>query len=193
MHSDVQIAGDPLALVHLLAPVPDHPSTVSGFVGLVRSLASDRRQWAPLVRYDATSRWYHRLRLGPGYEVWLLSWLPGQGTGPHDHGGSAGVFTVLDGALTERRATSPGTRQSLRPGTVRVLAPGCRHEVVNGALEPAVSLHLYAPGLRTMTVHPPAGHGATAGPAPGPERIAEPAGEAPLCHALGSPRRAVAG
>ena len=33
---------------------------------------------------------------------WLLSWLPGQGTGLHDHGGSAGAFAVVRGTLHER-------------------------------------------------------------------------------------------
>lgn len=65
MNSDVQIAGDPLAIPHLLPPVPAHPSTVAGFAGLARSIAADRAAWAPLVRYDATTRWYHRLRTAP--------------------------------------------------------------------------------------------------------------------------------
>jgi len=95
MNSDVQIAGDPLAIPTYSAR-PAHPTTVAGFVGLARSLAADRDAWAPLVRYDATTRWYHRLRTGPGYEVWLLSWVPGQGSGRHDHGRSSGVLTVLE-------------------------------------------------------------------------------------------------
>ncbi len=78
------------------------------FVGLARSVAADRARWEHLVEYDATTRWYHRLSTGPGYEVWLLSWVPGQGSGLHDHGRSSGVLTVLDGTLTER--TERGTR-----------------------------------------------------------------------------------
>ena len=35
-------------------------------------------------------------------QVWLLSWLPEQGTPLHDHGTSAGAFTVVRGTLTER-------------------------------------------------------------------------------------------
>ncbi|MGD9485596.1 cysteine dioxygenase family protein [Streptomyces sp. TRM70308] len=152
MNSDVEIAGDPLAVPHLLPPAPAHPSTVAGFAGLARAVAADRAGWAPFVRYDATTRWYHRLRTGPGYEVWLLSWLPGQGSGPHDHGPSSGVFTVLDGRLTEH--AGPVTR-TLRPGTQRVFAPGYAHAVVNDALEPAASLHVYFPGLTEMPMHAP--------------------------------------
>ncbi len=150
MNSDIEIAGDPLALPHLMPPVPAHPATVAGFAGMARTIAADRPGWEPLVRYDPATRWYHRLRTGPGYEVWLLSWVPGQGSGLHDHGRSSGVLTVLEGTLTER--TGRGTR-ALTPGAQRVFAPGYVHEVVNDALEPAVSLHVYFPGLTEMPMH----------------------------------------
>lgn len=148
--SDLQIAGDLLEVQHLLRPAREHPATVAEFVGLARAIAADRSQWAPLVQYDATTRWYHRLRQGPGYEVWLLSWIPGQGSGLHDHGPSSGVLTVLDGELTER--TDRGKR-TLGAGAQRVFAPGYLHEVVNASLEPAVSLHVYYPGLTDMPMH----------------------------------------
>ncbi|UQA95102.1 cysteine dioxygenase [Streptomyces halobius] len=163
MNSDVQIAGDPLAIPHLLPPVPAHPATVAGFAGLARRIAADRDSWAPLVRYDATTRWYHRLRTVPqalgsaragetpiGYEVWLLSWVPGQGTGRHDHGPSSGLLTVLEGELTEHTADGPRT---LRAGSEQVFAPGYVHEIVNDALTPAVSLHIYFPGLTEMPIY----------------------------------------
>ncbi|WP_328317792.1 cysteine dioxygenase [Streptomyces sp. NBC_00388] len=161
--SDLQIAGDILAVQHLLQPAREHPATVAEFAGLARSIAADRAQWAHLVEYDAVSRWYHRLRTvplapgsapagpaSPGYEVWLLSWVPGQGSGPHGHGRSSGVLTVLDGTLTER--TERGGH-ALGAGAQRVFAPGYAHEVVNDSLEPAVSLHIYYPGLTEMPMH----------------------------------------
>ncbi|WP_197085192.1 cysteine dioxygenase [Saccharothrix sp. ST-888] len=159
--SDVSIAGDPLAFPHLArTDLPRHPTTVAGYAQLVRELAADRDRWAPLVRYDALTRWYARLETGPGYEVWLLSWLPGQGSGFHDHGRSSGVMTVVQGELVERSLTLPkpateaapageGVR-TLRPGGQRVFSAGYLHEVVNASLEPAVSIHLYSPGLVEM-------------------------------------------
>ena len=149
--SDLQIAGDILAVQHLLQPAREHPATVADFVGLARSVAADPAQWAHLVEYDAASRWYHLLRTGPGYEVWLLSWVPGQGSGMHDHGPSSGVLTVLEGELTER---TERTSRSLGAGAQRVFAPGYAHEVINDSLEPAVSLHVYYPGLTEMPMHP---------------------------------------
>ncbi|MFD0271651.1 cysteine dioxygenase [Streptomyces sp. NPDC127106] len=148
--SDLQIAGDILAVPHLLQPAREHPATVAEFAGLARSIAEDRASWQHLVRYDATARWYHRLRTGPGYEVWLLSWVPGQGSGRHDHGASSGVLTVLDGALTEHSTRGALT---LRAGAQRVFAPGYAHEVVNDGLDGAVSLHVYFPGLTEMPMH----------------------------------------
>ena len=88
--------------------------------------------------------------------MWLLSWLPGQGSGRHDHGPSSGLLTMLDGTLTERALTPAGhTPRTLRPGSQRFFAPGYVHEVANDTLEPAVSLHVYFPGLTTMTMYPP--------------------------------------
>ncbi|MGW6574352.1 cysteine dioxygenase [Streptomyces sp. NPDC054945] len=150
VESDLQIAGDILAVQHLLQPAREHPATVAEFAGLARSIAEDRASWEHLVEYDATTRWYHRLRTGPGYEVWLLSWVPGQGSGLHDHGASSGVMTVLEGELTEH---TPRGRTAHRPGTQRVLAPGRAHEVVNDTLDGAVSLHVYFPGLTEMPMH----------------------------------------
>ncbi|MGW0547598.1 cysteine dioxygenase [Streptomyces altiplanensis] len=149
--SDLQIAGDILAVQHLLQPAREHPATVAEFAGLARSIAADRAQWEHLVAYDTTTRWYHRLRTGPGYEVWLLSWVPGQGSGMHDHGLSSGVLTVLDGELTERAGRAGRT---LGAGAQRVFAPGYVHEVTNDSLEPAVSLHVYFPGLTEMPMRP---------------------------------------
>ncbi|MEU6538338.1 cysteine dioxygenase family protein [Streptomyces sp. NPDC047000] len=164
--SDLQIAGDLLEVPHLLQPPREHPSTVAEFAGLARAIAADRTRWAHLVRYDATTRWYHRLRAVPqalgsaragetpiGYEVWLLSWVPGQGSGRHDHGRSSGVLTVLEGTLTEH--TARGTH-ALGAEAQKVFAPGYVHEVVNDTLEPAVSLHIYFPGLTEMPMHPAA-------------------------------------
>ncbi|WP_441245826.1 cysteine dioxygenase [Kitasatospora sp. McL0602] len=150
--SDVSIAGDPLAFPHLArTDLPRHPTTVAGYAQLVREIAADTARWAPLVKYDALTRWYARLETGPGYEVWLLSWLPGQSSGFHDHGPSSGVMTVVQGELVERSLTHAGEgSRTLRPGGQRVFSSGYLHEVVNAALEPAVSIHLYSPGLVEM-------------------------------------------
>src|SRR6478735_5375787 len=73
----------------------------------VRRLAYRPADWRHAVRSNADERTYTRIPLPRenGYEAWLLTWLPGQGTGLHDHAGSAGAFILLAGTLTEDTAT----------------------------------------------------------------------------------------
>ena len=123
-------------------------------------LAADRSLWEPQVRFDADRRWYRRLVQEPGWEAWLLTWLPGQSTSLHDHGVSAGAFTVLDGVLTETTPiadhAAPGERIDWRstaigPGAVRSFGTGFIHNVANRGDAPAISLHVYGPVLERMT------------------------------------------
>src|SRR5215471_21552382 len=92
---------------------------------LVQDLAAREQEWLSLVRYDLNRRWYQRLICDDDHEVWLLSWLPGQRTGFHDHGASAGAFTVAHGALRERTAPGgrPGAAVTVALGEVRSFGP----------------------------------------------------------------------
>ena len=120
---------------------------------VVTDLAASDQQWRDLVLYTEHPRWYHRLAGADDYEVWLLSWLPGQGTGFHDHGGSSGAFTVAQGALQEW--TAPGGRPNpvaatMAQGAVRSFGPWYVHHVINASAQPAVSVHAYSPPLESM-------------------------------------------
>ena len=120
-------------------------------------LAASTDLWESLVDYDPVSRYYARLARTPEHEAWLLTWVPGQGTDWHDHGGSAGAFVVVRGALTEEHArlqehdsaVVAETRQ-LTAGTIRPFGTRHIHRVTNTGLEPAVSIHVYAPALARM-------------------------------------------
>ena len=119
---------------------------------LVR-LAASTGEWAGLVRYSESQRWYERLERGEDHEVWLLSWLPGQRTGFHDHCGSSGAFTVVQGELRER--TPAAGRATLATGAfaagrIRSFGPRHVHEVANESAAPAVSIHAYSPPLSGM-------------------------------------------
>ena len=82
------------------------------------------------------------------YEVWLIGWMQGQGVDMHDHGGSAGVLAVAEGALTERR---PGRNsERLAAGTHERLDRTVVHEVINLEPTPATSIHVYSPPLVAM-------------------------------------------
>jgi predicted metal-dependent enzyme (double-stranded beta helix superfamily) len=124
-------------------------------LAVLAQAAAARHDWASQVRYDQDERWYQRLEQGDNHEVWLLSWLPGQRTGFHDHCGSVGAFAVVHGEL--REYTTAGGRGTGMPagtdfaaGRVRSFGPSHVHEVMNTSTGPAVSIHAYSPPLAAM-------------------------------------------
>jgi Cysteine dioxygenase type I len=131
---------------------------------LVRATAAAVDEWQPVVRFTTSKRWFHRLALSDDYETWLLTWLPGQRTGFHDHGGAAGAFAVAQGDLRETLAT-PGSRRvrhrTARHGSVTSFGGQHVHEVVNVGHAPAVSVHAYSPPLSAMRRYELTGSGLT--------------------------------
>ncbi|MET8370431.1 cysteine dioxygenase [Micromonospora profundi] len=113
---------------------------------------ADPTRWPVALRFDPVQRWYARLATGVDHEVWALSWLPGQGTDLHDHGGSAGAFRVVAGALTEETVSGGRLSPRLLPaGSGRRFGSRHVHVVTNRGVTPAVSVHVYRPALRRMT------------------------------------------
>ena len=120
---------------------------------LTSRIADDPGRWLSLVRYRAEPRWYLRLAHDDQHEIWLLSWLPGQQTGFHDHGPSAGAFAVARGCLSEQTAPGglPDPRvRTVAAGAVRSFGPDYAHDVANQSAQPAVSIHAYSPPLSSM-------------------------------------------
>jgi hypothetical protein len=125
---------------------------------IVRGIAARPSRWRPVVQFDADRRWYYRLGPGPddqaaAYEVWLLTWLPGQQTGFHDHGEAVGAFAVASGSLRETTATVGDRAVSSRvlsAGAVRAFGPAYLHDVASASAGPAVSVHAYSPPLSAM-------------------------------------------
>lgn len=105
-----------------------------------------------LVRFD-DQRWWTRLGLTAGVELWLLSWLPGQATAPHDHGGASGSFAVLLGELREEYRYAPHRAQRARrvAGDAVGFNGGRAHQVTNVGDRRAASVHAYSPPL--LPVH----------------------------------------
>jgi rhodanese-related sulfurtransferase/mannose-6-phosphate isomerase-like protein (cupin superfamily) len=104
--------------------------------------------WIEKVRLRAERRWYERLYLSSDYDIWVISWLPGQSTGFHDHGSSAGAFVVTSGSLEEHR---PGEQtRTISPNTPLAFAPEYAHDVRNASDAPAISIHAYSPPLDEM-------------------------------------------
>ena len=122
----------------------------------VQRLTSSPAEWVARVRLDPEGRWYERIHMTDDFEVWLISWLPGQSTGFHDHGVSAGAFGVVWGALDEsvatRRGAKPRTATRVTAGVVRSFGPHYVHDVQNSSTgSVAVSVHAYSPPLSSMT------------------------------------------
>ncbi|MGK5530016.1 cysteine dioxygenase [Streptomyces sp. URMC 129] len=143
-------------------PAPPVPASTSPaqLAAIARRFAAHPGTWRPHVRFTRPDRWYRRLEHTVHFEVWLLTWLPGQGTEIHDHGGSSGAFTVVDGALTERAFPAPGRRgtvpvRRLDIGGLRSFGPRYIHEVRNEGPLPAVSVHVYGPALSSQSFYRP--------------------------------------
>src|SRR3954470_3796361 len=126
-------------------------------LAIAAAYAAEPDRWPVAPRFNPVDRWYHRLPIADDHEVWLLTWLPGQGTDLHDHGGSAGAFLVFGGTLTEDTvAVAPGAppriiARELGEGAGRRFGGRHIHRVTNRSSRPAISIHVYGPALTTMT------------------------------------------
>jgi rhodanese-related sulfurtransferase/mannose-6-phosphate isomerase-like protein (cupin superfamily) len=112
------------------------------------SLYASSDGWLDRVRLRTEERWFARLYQGPDHDIWVISWLPGQSTGFHDHGASSGAFVVATGILEEHR---PGEQAlQIHPGETRAFGRNYAHDVRNVSVAPAVSIHAYSPPLSEM-------------------------------------------
>jgi hypothetical protein len=143
-----------------VSPASAPPARLLGarqLADVVHRVAASPAEWLPRVRLNPAGRWYERIHFDDSHEVWLISWLPGQSTGFHDHGGSAGAFEVVLGTLTERRvtggvATGQVLAKPVGAGGSRAFGPRYIHDVGNGATgSVSVSVHAYSPPLPEMT------------------------------------------
>lgn len=129
---------------------------------LTQRYADEVREGRHEVRSDADERWHVRLHCDEAVDVWLISWTTAQGTELHDHGGSAGAFTVVEGTLTESVWTGSTDAGALRDldraaGETVTFDERYVHDVRNTRGPVAVSVHAYSPPLRLMNFYDVAG------------------------------------
>lgn len=139
-------------------PVRDSQLTAVDIADLARDYAEHRDDWPLAPRFNPRERWYARIGGDDHHEAWLLTWLPGQGTELHDHGGAAGAFLVIEGTLVEGFVTTGGEwqprvvqPQRLAATRLRSFGPHHVHRITNTSSALAVSIHVYTPALSAMT------------------------------------------
>lgn len=105
-----------------------------------------RRHWDLMVASDA-------------FEAWVIAWPPRGAIELHDHGGSAGAVVVAAGALIETSVVpQPFGDVAVVTKAMNVGQSICFdgrhiHDIVNSGDAPAISVHVYAPRLDSMTYY----------------------------------------
>ena len=105
--------------------------------------------WEPLVQTDPEHRCYELIGEDERMDAWVLSWMPGQGTGFHDHYISGVGLCCAAGGVREDLLVYGGNdiELHLRPGDSRRGGPGYIHRVRHELGAPAVTIHVYSPRL----------------------------------------------
>jgi predicted metal-dependent enzyme (double-stranded beta helix superfamily) len=134
---------------------PDRALTLDELADTTRRFADEVRAGRHRVEADPDHRWHVRIHADDRVDVWLISWTTEQGTQLHDHGGSAGAFTVVEGELTESvwagpKAAGHLTDRGRAAGETVVFGTHYVHDVSNRATGTAVSVHAYSPPLSLM-------------------------------------------
>ncbi|WP_406817782.1 cysteine dioxygenase [Mycobacterium sp. M23085] len=138
-------------------------------------LSGRRDHLLPRGGIPDSRRWFTRIHGDEELDVWLISWVPGQPTELHDHGGSLGALTVISGSLNEYRWDGKALRRRrLDAGDQAGFPLGWVHDVVwaprpvtapvslpvTGAPsavaapgQPTLSVHAYSPPLTAMSYY----------------------------------------
>jgi hypothetical protein len=147
-----------------MATVPQHVPATASFGELIprdgiltpdeleqlaQEIVGRPELWEPLVRVDPEQRRYELIHEDESLDAWVLSWMPGQGTGFHDHYISGVGLCCAAGGVREDLLVYGGedVRLHLRPGDSRQGGPGYIHRVRHDIGEPAVTIHVYSPRL----------------------------------------------
>lgn len=115
----------------------------------VARIAATPDLWEPLAVADPHRRRYRLLYEDDRIDVWVLSWMGGQGTGFHDHDASGVGLACASGEVVERQMLIPhgATSVHMTPGVSRQGPAGYIHSVQHVEGSPAVTIHAYSPPL----------------------------------------------
>lgn len=144
-------AATPLAGDLTLETLPGRDLDQDELRSLASALALRPELWRHHLAFDAENRVYASLHRDAHVDVWLLCWTPENDTGFHDHDVSSGAVAVVEGALVEHNlAVGIDTIETVvDAGLVFSFGPDHIHRLT-GAVEGAVSVHVYSPPLWRM-------------------------------------------
>lgn len=149
-----EVTAPPADLAARCAELLEHSGTlaIDELETLVQQLAADPTIWEPMVIIDADRRRYRLLYEDDRIDVWVLSWMPGQGTGFHDHDISGVGFACASGEVIEKQMLLPSgaTTVHLSARDSRQGPAGYIHSVAHAAGTPAVTIHAYSPPLQRV-------------------------------------------
>jgi predicted metal-dependent enzyme (double-stranded beta helix superfamily) len=150
-----------LAAVSALVPAGDGPLTTAQLVQLSADVAAREDLWRPLVVADSERRRYRLLYEDDRVDTWLIMWMPGQGTGYHDHAISAVGLVGVDGAVVEKQMRLPhgSSDVEVREGVTREGPAGYIHSVAHVEGSPAITIHSYSPPLMEVAQYRVDEHG----------------------------------
>ena len=139
-----------------------HPSSRSVdadvLAAIAAGLATVTVPWELREGEVPTERRYQRVLATPEYEAWVICWPSGGSLDLHDHGGSAGAFSVVSGQLDEAtiEVTTEGSATVVRSyasGETSAFGSARVHAVANRGTAPATSVHVYSPPLSSMVYY----------------------------------------
>jgi mannose-6-phosphate isomerase-like protein (cupin superfamily) len=131
-------------------PTPLPPRVLAALAaGLARSTSS----WQRMLGASSEQRDALRIFVTPEYDAWLIRWPLATSVTPHDHGESAGAYTVVNGELLETRWHRGLQRgRHVGPGEVVTIRRGSVHDVT-GVDATSLSVHVYSPPLTSMSYY----------------------------------------
>jgi hypothetical protein len=116
---------------------------------VARDISARPELWEPLTYADPERRRYELLFEDERMDAWVLSWMPDQATGFHDHYISSVGICVAQGCVREdqMRYGSEPIERHLSAGDSRQGDPSYIHRVRHWDGAPAVTIHVYSPRL----------------------------------------------
>ena len=122
---------------------------------LAQRIAADPAAWRPLVSHDPDHRGHQQLYIDEYLGVWVISWMPGQDTGLHDHELSNGGIAVAEGTILEERPRwgMEPRRIDAKAGDAFCLNDTEIHRMANVSDAPAVTIHAYSPPIDRMGLY----------------------------------------